>query len=319
MTTRATHALAFLLLLGACGRAADRPPPRGSPDKRGQAGDAIVVGDRARVFAGLQFAEARPTMLERQIRTTGVLAWDPSGVIDVTAPVRGRILELRGTVGDRVAAGAVVAVLDNPDNLNGRFEVHAASGGVIAERATSVGSVVDAGTRLLRVVDDARIWLLVDIPPTTQDRPRIGSEVSASVPAAGATIGGRIDAILPQADSTSHVVRGRVPIANPRGSLTAGMSALVTASTGARVAGVVIPRSAVVYAAGRQIVFVPDSGSAFHAVAVQTGMPVAPDDVSVLRGLAAGTRVVSVGAQQLANQGFNFKGLGDDEEDEETP
>lgn len=288
---------------------AARPVPPASPP------GVVTLDERARQFTNLQFAAARPVAVADVVRTTGTLAWDPAAVSEVATPVRGRLLELHGSVGDRVAAGTIVAVVENPDNLSGRFDVHAVRGGVITDRAASVGQVVEAGARLLRVVDDGHLWLLVDIPPAGE-RPRVGSAVRAHIPAAGAEVVGTISAILPQADSISHVAHGRVVIANARRQLAAGMSALVTADVGERRQAVAVPRAAVVLVGGRSVVFVPE-GAGFRAVRVETGAPVGRDEVAILSGLAAGERVVTVGAQQLANASFNFKGLGEDEEDDE--
>jgi multidrug efflux pump subunit AcrA (membrane-fusion protein) len=167
-------------------------------------------------------------------------------------------------------------------------------------------------------VDDSRLWLLVDIPPTRGERPGIGSAVTADIPAAGARVRGTISAILPEADTVSHAARARVVIQNPLHTLAAGMSALVTAAVGRRVPAAVIPRPAVVYLNGRTVVFVPE-GESFRAQQVETGAEVGRDEVAVLRGLVGGERVVTVGAQQLANANFNFKGLGEEEDEEAEP
>jgi multidrug efflux pump subunit AcrA (membrane-fusion protein) len=318
---------AIVALAAACGRGNGAEARQGgmardvATERAAPAPATVTLDPRQRAFADLRFAMVRTGRIDRTVRTIGTLAWDPARIADVTAPVRGRVLTLHGTVGDRVAAGTVVAVIENPDNLSGRFEVRAPRPGVVTERAGSPGATVDALTRLLRVVDDDELWLVVDLPPAplsaTEDAvPRVGARVTAEIPAAGAHLEGRLEALLPEADSAAHVARARMTVRNPHHTLTAGMAAVVTVTTGTRT-GAIVPRAAVVFLRGRTVVFIPEDHG-FRAQEVELGPPVGRDEVAVLRGLAGGERVVTVGAQQLANASFNFSGLGD-EDDEERP
>ena len=278
----------------------------------------VTLDEHARALTDVQLATARLDTVESTVSTTGVFVWDPSAISDVSAPMRGRVLELRGGVGDRIAAGTVVAVVENPDNLSGRSHIRASRGGVVTERAASVGQVLEPGARPLRMVDDSHVWLLVDLPPGPGTRPAIGAPVVAEVPALGLTVRGRMGRILPEVDSVTRVARARVVVENPRRMLAAGLSALVTVGVGERAPAVVVPRDAIVFLNGRTVVFVPQ-GDAFRAVEVQTATAGAGDEVVITRGLSGRERVVTVGAQQLANATFDFRGLGDDEEEEDEP
>lgn len=317
---RAVALGAMLLAVAACGGAGEQGEHEGAPEAAAVRSDSdtsagvVTLSARARAFSGLQLAVATARSVSRSVHTTGSLAWDPASVSALDAPVRGRVLELHGNVGDRVAAGAVVAVIENPDNLDGRFVVRAVRGGVVTDRDASVGAVVEAGSPLLRLVNDDHLWLLVDVPPAASDRPKPGAAVDADIPAAGIHVRGTIAGILPQADSVSHVALARVTVPNRRRALVAGMRALVTAQVGAAVRAAVIPRAALVFVQGRTAVFVPD-GAGYRPVPVEPGAPLPGDSVAIVRGLRPGERVVTVGAQQLANAHYNFRGLGDDEDE----
>lgn len=311
---------ALLVVAAACGGTKEDGGHRAAPEPAAVRSDSdtttgiVTLSARARAFTGLQLAVATARTVSRTVHTTGSLAWDPAAVSALDAPVRGRVLELHGNVGDRVAAGSVVAVIENPDNLDGRFTVRALRGGVVTARASSVGDVVEAGSPLLRLVDDGHLWLLVDVPPAADDRPGPGAAVDADIPAAGIHVHGTVTGILPQADSVSHVALARVTVPNPRRALVAGMRALVTAQVGAPVRAAVVPRAALVFVEGRTAVFVPD-GAGWRPVPVEPGAPLPGDSVAILRGLRPGERVVTVGAQQLANAHYNFRGLGDDDDE----
>ena len=313
---RRVQLILTLVTLVACGQDAVERSDDDAGTRTETPAATVTLDEQARALSGVQFARARVDTVQGTISTTGVLAWDPSAISDVSTPMRGRVLRLRGDVGDRLSARSVVAVIENPDNLSGRFEVRAPRGGVVTERAASVGQVLEPGARLLRVVDDSHLWLLVDLPPGLGARPAAGAAVSAELPALGIPVRGRMGPILPEVDSITRTVRTRVVIENPRHTLAAGMSALVTIGVGARVPAVVVPRSAVVFMNGRTVVFTP-WGDAFQAVEVETGAAAGDDHVAVTRGLTGGERVVTVGAQQLANANFDFRGLGDDDEEEE--
>lgn len=318
MTPRCIGRLTGVIVVAALACRGGTPAPDRQPQAAEHCDSGIVsLSDRARAFAGLEFAIARRQPVQRTVNLNGTLGWDPAAISVVNSPVRGRVLELHGNVGDRVSAGTIVAVIDNPDNLDGRFTVRATNAGVITARAASVGQVLDIGQTLLRVVDDSHLWLLLSLP-LGATRPGVGSHVTADVPAAGAHVVGTIGAILPEADSISHAAVARVTVDNADHALTAGMSVLATAGVGAPTPAAIVPRASVVFIDGRSVVFVAD-GERYRPVAIALGPPVGGADVAVLTGLHGGERVVTVGAQQLANSTFDFRGLGDDDEDDSTP
>ena len=73
-------------------------------------------------------------------------AQSSSGGFAVAAPLSGNIFKLNVAVGDQVAAGDVVVVLEA---MKMETEIRAAQGGTVQSVATSVGDTVAAGATLL--------------------------------------------------------------------------------------------------------------------------------------------------------------------------
>ncbi|HET7426086.1 MAG TPA: hypothetical protein VFJ50_03545, partial [Gemmatimonadales bacterium] len=75
--------------------------------------DASNAPVRTRVPVGLA-PVVQDSMVET-VRLTGRLGARPHGAADLMAPAAGVVRELRGQIGDRVARGAVLMLLDAPD------------------------------------------------------------------------------------------------------------------------------------------------------------------------------------------------------------
>jgi membrane fusion protein, heavy metal efflux system len=99
-------------------------------------------------------------------------------------------------------------------------------------------------------------------------------------------------------DSVSRTVPVIYEVNNAGGTLKIGMHAQVAVGTGRRVAGVVIPTSAVLDEDGRPVVYVQPEGERFEKREVQLGGS-SGGRTTVLSGVKAGERVVTGAAYQV--------------------
>ncbi|MSQ03153.1 MAG: efflux RND transporter periplasmic adaptor subunit [Myxococcales bacterium] len=172
--------------------------------------------------------------------------------------------------------------------------------GVVAFADVAPGALVNAGSRLLSIVDPTRVWLYCHVTDT--DAPKVEGSPGATftVPGFDAPfhVEGGLVAIGAAVDPDSRTVPVIFEIDNATGTLKPGMFAKVTVHTVASVEGVVIPAEAVVDDGGRPTVYVMDGGESFFARRVKLGAR-ADGLVQVLDGVAAGERVVSRGAYEI--------------------
>jgi biotin carboxyl carrier protein len=173
-----------------------------------------------------------------------------------------------------------------------REALRAPVAGVIAMANVQAGAVVEGRTVLFEVINPGRLQIEATI---TDDRP-LGAAATALVE--GRSIGltrigtGRTDA------AGASVVR--FAVTEGAEGLRLNQPVTVFAETAARADGVAIPRAAIVRAAnGQSVVFVKE-GPERMAQRVVVIEPVGADTVIVTAGVTAGERVVTEGAQLLA-------------------
>jgi RND family efflux transporter MFP subunit len=197
----------------------------------------------------------------------------------------------RGTQSGGVVQGAALFELRSPLN------------GVVAFSDVMPGAVVEAGARLVLVVNTERLWLEARV--YEPDVARVENSPGASFTVAGFerefTVdekSGRRVAVGAVVDRATRTVPVIFELPNPGGVLKPGMFAKVQLHTGETVRGVAIPESAIVDDSGRSVVFVMKGGESFYKRAVRTGIR-SGGWVQVLEGVREGERVVSRGAYDV--------------------
>jgi RND family efflux transporter MFP subunit len=183
------------------------------------------------------------------------------------------------------------------------LELRSPLDGVVAFADVTPGAGVDAGARLVSVVNPQRLWLEAKVYEV--DAPKVEKSPGASFTVAGFerefTVDektGRRVAVGAVVDRVTRTVPVIYELPNPDGALKPGMFAKVTLFTGQTVRGLAVPDSAVVDDGGKPTVFVMDGGESFFKRAIQPGIR-SGGYVQVLQGVKEGERVVSRGAYEL--------------------
>jgi RND family efflux transporter MFP subunit len=186
-----------------------------------------------------------------------------------------------------------------PPDAAGTLTVRAPIAGVIASRTVTPGSRVQAGDLLFSIVDPSVVWLEVHVPAGRVAR------LTATGSATFRLEGGdrvyrtrRTVSVGSVLDSLTRTLLVLYEAANPDRSIKVGATAAAAVETGERVAGVVVPSSAILDEDGRSICYVQTSGEGFEKREVTLG---GDDGVRtvVLSGLRAGERVVTGAAYQV--------------------
>ena len=178
--------------------------------------------------------------------------------------------------------------------------IRAPFSGVIAEKAVNVGRYTKKGDRIATIVRVDPLRIELTIPEGAVAAVRKGQKVSFSVQSyPDRQFEGTIAYIGPavRAESRALVVEAIVP--NPKALLQPGLFATARIELPAARSSVVVPVAAVKNDGGVFRLFVAKNGRA-EARIVQVGRE-AEGSVEILRGLAAGERVVSPQTTGLAD------------------
>ena len=253
-----------------------------------------------------QAAYARDRKLAAdQIVSESALAETRAAYQQAQAERRAERAELRLYGLDNAAIDAIERSGDEPLS---RLELVAPRDGVIAKRDVVAGQTMDANETPIHVVDNSRMWLMIDAAEQALPRLVAGQSVTFTVrPLPDERFTGEIDWISPRLDAEARTVRVRAIVDNPRGLLRAGMFANATIQTDTPTQGqdqsspqgTLVPVDAVQQIGERAGVFVPaEEANAFRFQPVETGAESA-GQVEIRSGIAAGDALVVRGAFDL--------------------
>jgi membrane fusion protein, heavy metal efflux system len=188
----------------------------------------------------------------------------------------------------------------NPD---GTITIVAPISGIVADREVTLGqSAQDAGSKLMTIVDGQVVLATANIYEKDLNQVAKGQQVRVTVDGLpNRTFSGRITVIGSLVEGDTRIVPVKAELVNTGGVLKPGMFAtleLLTNQTAAAV--VVIPKSALVEANGKQQVYI-QNGQSFEPVDVMLGRSDG-DLIEVKSGLFAGDNVVVQGAPMLYAQ-----------------
>lgn len=91
-----------------------KEPPAPPPALQRQ-GDKIVIPADSPLRSRIAFAPAATRAIGGKLSVPGMVEADPARTVSVLPPLGGRLSELKVSLGDRVAAGQILAVIDSPD------------------------------------------------------------------------------------------------------------------------------------------------------------------------------------------------------------
>ncbi len=171
--------------------------------------------------------------------------------------------------------------------------------GVIAESQATVGSTVEAGQLLYRLVAVDRVQVVGAVPEQQLAQAQRAVTAEIDVPGSDPVRTSRRLSVGRVVDRETRAVPVVFELDNPPAALAVGQAVslrLIEASDGA---GVSIPASAVVDDAGQPIVFVQAGGESFERRPVRVGRPREGGYVDILTGLDAGERIVTRGAHLI--------------------
>lgn len=254
-------------------------------------------------------------------RAVGDVVQAGAPIVDIRVPewtaAQAEYLALRGAGGDLAfAARRRLAMLGMPASLIERvdregaprpvFTVVAPVTGAITALDVRQGMIIMPGASLATINGLSPVWLIASLSQTDAGLARPGARVSATFPGyPGESFSGRIESVLPSANTATRSIEVRIALANPGGRLRPGMTAEARLEERAESA-LVIPTEAVIRTGARSIVIVVQEDGSYAPVEVALGRQQG-DAIAITSGLSEGQRVVASG-QFLIDSEANLSG-----------
>jgi len=203
----------------------------------------------------------------------------------------GVVRQVRKSVGDRVAANEVLAVIES-DNLT-TYELRSAFAGTVIDRHIAPGESVTRESPAFIVADLTTVWVNIDVYQKVLPAIHVGQRVSISTRHDELEGGGEISYIAPVVDQATRTATARVVLDNPDGRWRPGLFVIATVAR-PMPAEVIVARRALHEFDGETAVFVADGDHfvARHVVVGEVGRTTA----SIESGLATGERYADEGS-----------------------
>jgi len=172
--------------------------------------------------SGIETATAGPATIQEKLQLTGRVMLNPNTTAQVKARFPGIVRDVKKKLGDTVAAGDVLAMVESNDSLQ-PYPVKAPIGGVILARNTNIGDVA-GDAPLFTISNLSDVWAEFHVFPRDVDRVKAGQKVHVASVQGKQQQEGTIAFLLPVAEADSQTVVARVTLDNAEGKWRAGMS-----------------------------------------------------------------------------------------------
>lgn len=240
--------------------------------------------------------------IDTTIKAPGRLSENLNKTAKVASTLEGRLIKLNFDLNDRVKAGDVLALVQTPELLGKSLELKAPIDGVIIERKSTAGELVDKASTIYTISDPADLWVIAEVKERDIAAVKVGQDATFRVLAyPGEEFHGKVVRLGNQIEADSRTLEVRIETDNADGKLKAGMFADVEITTTIMKDIIVIPDTALQSDGDQQVVFVVVGDNKFEKRAITLGME-QRGRVQVLDGLQVGDQVVTEGSFILKSE-----------------
>ena len=267
------------------------------------------------VAAEAQLVQVQASLAQAELDFTRVSAlWEQASITKPAYDASKARLDVAKAAVDAAKAGIVAAQrrretaqaqLREAEIALGDTELHAPFDAIVLERRAELGALAAAGSVAFTLADLQTLKARFNVPDFALAGFRPGQSLDLEIDAfQGLAVRGRVLSLAAAADPKARSFEIEIAVPNTGLKLRSGMIATVRAASGSLVpARLQVPASALVHdpTGQRYLVYTIEQNgdrAVAQAIQVEPG-PLAGNEVVVLSGLAAGQRIVVMGANLL--------------------
>ncbi len=256
-------------------------------------GRTRIGAEVAQAF-GLQTEVAGPAVLHETVTLYGAIVPDSSRVRQISARFDGAIQSVAVSLGQRVARGETLAVIESNESLRAT-RITAPIDGVVTEHAANAGEQT-AGRRLFTIVDTSSVWADIAVFPADRARIRPGERVRLRTSIGGA----EAESVIAQVNvmaGPNQAVTARAVVDNASGEFLPGTFVTAAVEVAEHSVPLAVKRNGLQSFRDFTVVYA-QVGEEYEVRMLELGRE-AGEWVEVLGGLAPGTRYVTEGSYVL--------------------
>jgi cobalt-zinc-cadmium efflux system membrane fusion protein len=248
-----------------------------------------VIKAAAAAASGIRVAKARPMQLESSVELHGRILPNQDRLLHVAPRYPGVVVEVRKRLGEAVAAGETLAVIESNQSLE-RYEVRSGIAGTVLVKNLALGEFVRQQDDLYVIADLSTVWADFDVYRRLADRIRPGVAVTFESAPESAPMTALIEWVSPIGAPLTQTLLARAVLDNSSGSWRPGMFVNGHVAVATVHAGVAVDRRALQTLEGRPVIFVRN-GDVYTARSVSIGLD-AGRFIEIVSGLKAGEEYV---------------------------
>lgn len=240
--------------------------------------------------------------LENTIKASARISENLNKTAKVASTFEGRLTKLNCDINDHVKAGDVLGLVQAPELLGKPLELKSPINGVVIERKSTVGELVDKTSEIYTISDPNNLWVVAEVKERDLAALKIGQKAFFKVLAyPGEEFHGQVIRLGNQVEKDSRTLEARIETSNEDLRLKPGMFADVEIVTTILNDVLLIPDSALQTDGEEQIVFVALDSLKFEKRVVKLGLEQS-GLVQILNGVKTGEKVVTEGSFILKSE-----------------
>jgi cobalt-zinc-cadmium efflux system membrane fusion protein len=240
--------------------------------------------------SGIETEVAQAQVIQQTIRMRGKITPSEHRIAHVIPRFAGIVKEGRKHIGDPVAKGEVLAIIESNQSLQS-YEVRSQIAGSVINGHLIVGEFVPENQWVYIVADLSEVWADFFVPLEERASVKVGQQVLVKGASGEDTFKGTVDYVAPYADEKAQAQLVRVVLPNERNLLVPGMFVTGDLVVGQKEVPVAV-RPAALQTLGNWTVVFAKYGDIFEARPIELGISNG-EWTEVRSGLVAGTDYVT--------------------------
>ena len=253
----------------------------------------VTLTREQRAVAGIEVASAGPAAIRERVVLNGRIAADEDTLAHVMPRFSGVVRSVHKRLGDPVARGDLLAVIESNESLH-PYELRARNVGTVIAKNVAPGEFASAERELFAIADLRSVWADLDVYRRDFARLRVGQPVRIDAGEGSAPAETALTYLAPVGSVNTQTLLARAVLPNPDGSWRPGLFVTAEVEVAVSSVPVAVGSGALQRLRDWDVVFLAE-GDVFEAQPVVLGRRDA-ERVEIVSGLAQGQAYVAAGS-----------------------